>query len=67
MGLFSKNNKGKITKKYSDGSFERIFKKSLSGIIAPDDIHFVGDKTISNILKNNDGNVHCLFAEIPKD
>ena len=50
-----------------DFSFERIFKKSLSGIIAPDDIHFVGDKTISNILKNNDGNVHCLFAEIPKD
>lgn len=28
MGLFSKNNKGKITKKYSDGSFERIFKDS---------------------------------------
>lgn len=26
MGLFSKNDKGKITKKYSDGSFERIFK-----------------------------------------
>ena len=49
-----------------DFSFERIFKKSLNGIIAPDDIHFVGDKTISNILKNNDGNVHCLFAEIPK-
>lgn len=50
-----------------DFSFERIFKKSLSGIIAPDDIHFVGDKTISNLLKNNDGSVHCLFAEIPKD
>ncbi len=50
-----------------DFSFERIFKKSLNGIIAPDDIHFVGDKTISNILKNNDGSVHCLFAEIPKD
>lgn len=49
-----------------DFSFERIFKKSLNGIIAPDDIHFVGDKTISNILKKNDGNVHCLFAEIPK-
>lgn len=26
MGLFSKNDKGKITKKHSDGSFERIFK-----------------------------------------
>ena len=50
-----------------DFSFERIFKKSLNGIIAPDDIHFVGDKTISNLLKNNDGSVHCLFAEIPKD
>ena len=49
-----------------DFSFERIFKKSLNGIIAEDDIHFVGDKTISNILKNNYGSVHCLFAEIPK-
>ena len=49
-----------------DFSFERIFKKSLNGIIAPDDIHFVGDKTISNMLKNNDGSVHCLFAEIPQ-
>ena len=49
-----------------DFSFERIFKKSLNEIIAPDDIHFVGDKTISNILKNNYGSVHCLFAEIPK-
>ena len=29
MGLFSKNNKGKITKKYSDGSFERIFKDGI--------------------------------------
>lgn len=26
MGLFSKVDKGKITKKYSDGSFDRIFK-----------------------------------------
>ena len=26
MGLFSKHDKGKITKKNSDGSFERIFK-----------------------------------------
>lgn len=26
MGLFSKNDLGKITKKYSDGTFERIFK-----------------------------------------
>ena len=49
-----------------DFSFERIFKKSLNEIIAEDDIHFVGDKTISNILKNNYGSVHCLFAEIPK-
>lgn len=26
MGLFSKNDKGKINKKYSDGSFERILR-----------------------------------------
>ena len=49
-----------------DFSFERIFKKSLNGIIAPKDIHFVGDKVISNILENYNGSVHCLFAEIPQ-
>ena len=49
-----------------DFSFERIFKKSLNGIIAPKDIHFVGDKAISDILENYNGSVHCLFAEIPQ-
>ena len=29
MSLFSQNNKGTITKKYSDGSFERIFKDGI--------------------------------------
>lgn len=49
-----------------DFSFEKIFKKSLEGKIASEDIHFLGDNTISNILKQNYGGLHCLFAEVPK-
>lgn len=50
-----------------DFSFEKMFKKSLDGIIAPEDIHFVGDKTLTDTLKAYGGGLHCLFAEIPKD
>ena len=47
-------------------SFKKMFKDSLKDYIAPDDIHFVGGDFIPELIKNYDGGLHCLFAEIPK-
>lgn len=51
-----------------DFSFEKMFVKSLKGIIKPEDIHFVGEdcRFLPDLLKNSDAGIHCLISEIPR-